>query len=111
MEQLSSMEIGIDIIRIKRFKLLIKGDLKYWGHVFTRQEWEYAFKKSGTAVHLAGIFAAKEAALKATGTKNKTPVSFELFHKKSGKPFFKNLRLKVSISHDGEYAMAVALHI
>ena len=105
------MEIGIDIVRIKRFKLLIKGDLKYWGHVFTRQEWEYAFKKSGAALHLAGIFAAKEAALKAVGTKNKTPASFELFHEKSGKPFFKNRRLKVSISHDGEYAVAVVVKV
>ena len=105
------MNVGIDIIRIERFRPLKKSDWKQWGHVFTRQEWEYAFKKTGAALHLAGIFAAKEAAVKATGVKHKTPASFEVLHEGSGTPFFKEKRLKVSISHDGEYAVAAVLHI
>lgn len=105
------MDIGIDIIRIKRFQALRKGDFAYWKHVFTEREWNYAFKKAGAATHLAGIFAAKESALKASGAQGRALAFFELLHMESGKPFFKNRRLKVSISHDGAYAIAAAIKL
>ena len=105
------MELGVDIIRVKRFQALKKGDFGHWKHVFTKKEWNYAVKKAGAAEHLAGIFAAKEAALKASGVRNKALIFFEILHTGSGKPFFKNKRLKLSISHEGVYAIAIVVKL
>ena len=105
------MDVGVDIIRVKRFKALKKGDFGHWKRVFTKREWNYAFKKAGAAECLAGFFAAKEAALKASGVRNRALIFFEILHTASGKPFFKNRRLKVSISHDGVYAVAAAIRL
>ena len=105
------MNIGVDIIRVKRFQALQKGDMVHWKSVFTKKEWNYAFKKAGSAQRLAGIFVAKEAALKASDTRGKTLAFFEVLHTESGKPFFKSRLLKLSISHDGVYAIAVVIHV
>ena len=105
------MNIGIDIVAIKRFKKIKKADRTHWKKVFTDQEWEYAFLRPNPALQCAGMFAAKEAAMKATEKAGSGYfIRHEILHKKSGAPYFKNKRFSLSISHDELYAIAVALY-
>ena len=106
------MNIGIDLIAIKKFQKLKAADYKIWAHVFTRDEWAYAFRAhhARAAEHLAGMFAAKEAAMKAS---RKTGIThfktFEIEHTAQGAPRLNKRGYRVSISHDHAYAIAVVL--
>ena len=108
------MTIGIDLVQIAKFKKIKKTDYKKWSKVFWPHEWERAFKKKG-GEQLAGIFAAKEAAMKALGeTSSGNFLDWELRWNKTGRPdlFFKhNKRKKISlsISHDAGAAVAAVL--
>ena len=96
-------KIGNDIIRISRIeKSLEKENFKTW--TFTENEIRYA-KKTET---FAGIFAAKEAYFKALGTGiNKKLNEIEINHDEKGKPYISGVpNSDVSISHDGDYAIA-----
>jgi len=124
--------IGVDIIRVERIKGLAAKDKN--NKVFTKKEREYADLKVGevnlynndfSPVYrtLAGMYAAKEAFLKAIGTGIGGELSLsdiEILHDEMGKPFIsknekiQNMLLRkaiifvdLSISHDGEYAIAV----
>ena len=104
--------IGIDIITIKRFKKIQQGDYKIWDHVFSQEEWAYSFRDARHAHHLAGIFAAKEAAMKSVGAPYISHYELiSISHDASGKPFIRlnqsKFQLEVSISHDEERAIAV----
>lgn len=104
------MNIGIDLVAIKKFRNVTKSDYAKWKHVFTRNEWEYAFRDSHIPEHLAGIFAAKEAAMKASGRTGITGFKeFEIMHTAKGAPVLKRKGYKVSISHDQAYAVAVVV--
>jgi holo-[acyl-carrier protein] synthase len=82
--------IGIDIIEIAR----IEAALRHYGErllnrVFTPAEVAYAQRKHNPAPHLAGRFAAKEAALKALGTGKSGGIRWrdvEILPSPSGKP-------------------------
>lgn len=104
------MRIGIDLVAIKKFAGIKKTDYTKWDKVFTIQEWAYAFKGSHASEHLAGMFAAKEAAMKAFGHVGVENVKkFEIAHTAVGAPFLNRKRYQVSISHDKAYAVAVVL--
>src|SRR5699024_1174418 len=69
--------------------------------------------KNFSVESVAGVFAAKEAMAKAMGEgigklglKN-----LEIYHENNGKPYgkYKNQAFKLSISHEREYAIAVAV--
>ncbi len=95
--------IGTDIIRISRIeKSLEKESFKL--SVFTDNEIFYS-KKAET---FAGIFAAKEAYFKAKRTGiNQRLNSIEINHDEKGKPYISGVEhADVSISHDGDYAIA-----
>ncbi len=95
--------IGTDIIRISRIeKSLEKESFKL--SVFTDNEILYS-KKAET---FAGIFAAKEAYFKAKRTGiNQRLNSIEINHDEKGKPYISGVEhADVSISHDGDYAIA-----
>ena len=107
------MKAGCDIVKISRMEgFFEKGGLK---RCFTEKEEEYILSKKNPYETAAGIFAAKEALGKALG---KGLSSFNLkevavCHDESGAPFFSfkenlfsNFEISLSISHDGEYAMA-----
>lgn len=95
--------IGTDIIRISRIEKSLEKD-SFKASVFTEKEILYS-KKAET---FAGIFAAKEAYFKAKGTGiQKRLNSIEINHDEKGKPYITGIENSdVSISHDGDYAVA-----
>ncbi len=104
------MNIGIDLVAIKKFKTIKRSDYKHWSRVFSASEWKYAFGYASSAEHLAGIFVAKEAAMKATGFVGaKNYKRFEIKHDRQGAPKINIKGGKVSISHDQNMAVAVVL--
>ena len=105
---------GIDIIKIDRFKELIKND-KFMNSNFNNNEIEYINNNTQT---LAGLFASKEAFLKALkkGINNYSLKDIEIIHDSNKAPSFifynelkeyNNYNISLSISHDGDYAIAL----
>ena len=104
------MNIGIDIISIKKLRRIKRNDYEHWERVFSLKEWEYAFSDASSAEHLAGMFVVKEAAMKATGLVGvKNYRKFEITHAKNGVPKINIKGGKISISHNQELAIAVVL--
>lgn len=116
--------VGMDVCEIARMeKLLVDG--KFLGRFFSPEEQEYVENKGrGAAQTMAGIFAAKEALVKALGTgfTEGQLADICILHDKYGAPYY-DLRgnyaqhaaqrhitnLHLSISHDGGVAAAVAI--
>jgi holo-[acyl-carrier protein] synthase len=99
-------KIGTDIVEISRIENSIKSDT-FVKKVFSDREIEYCRK----AENFAGIFAAKEAYLKAIGTGITLPLNnVEILHGDNGKPYINGIsNCDVSISHDGDYAIATVI--
>jgi holo-[acyl-carrier protein] synthase len=100
------VKIGTDIVKISRIAKSIENN-HFKERVFTKSEIEYC----KTAQSFAGIFATKEAYLKAIGTGINTDLNkIEVLHNEKGKPYLNGLaNTDVSISHDGEYAIATVI--
>jgi len=113
------MRIGTDIVKISRMERLIKDCIPT--KIFTDYEAQYITSKANPMQTAAGIFAAKEAVLKALGTGINLPLKdVEIVHGANGMPqillygkvkdYARNIcDIEISISHDGEYAIAYAL--
>lgn len=106
-----SGQIGVDIQRIAElFPGEMSDDLKSSNElreIFTLKELSYAQTKSVPLDTLAGLFAAKEAALKCSEWVDRLPLTqFEILPDSAGRPSLSGFR--ISISHSGEYAVAVA---
>ncbi len=124
--------IGIDIVKISRIDEAMKNS-KFCDKILNDVEKHYAFSKSeivtvegfnSVAMTVAGLFAGKEAVLKALGVVMKNGYGFKdvvIDHNDKGAPFVllskklaKVLKEKnkeevfVSIAHDGQYATAIA---
>ncbi len=98
-------KIGIDIIEIKRIEKSIKND-RFLKKVYTENEISYCSRTED----FAGIFAAKEAYYKAVGTGIKFPLTnIEIQHDEFGNPHLNVKNSDVSISHDGDYAIAAVI--
>lgn len=96
-------KIGVDLVHITQFSEKIR-DRALLARLFTDRELAAA---RGSVETLAGIFAAKEAYFKAL---HKTPEwhAVEVGHKENGAPVMRSHpRAEVSISHDGNYAVAM----
>lgn len=63
------LSIGIDVVEVDRIERAVGrlGD-RFLRRVFTRAEIDYCDARAARSIHLAGRFAAKEAAMKALGT-------------------------------------------
>jgi phosphopantetheine--protein transferase-like protein len=103
------MEIGTDIVLVSRVSLkdsFLKG-------VLSPNELKIYEGRPDKAEFVAGRFAAKEAFLKALGTGLPGPRMnlLDIVYEKTGKPVlvYENKKYSVSISHDGGYAIGVAL--
>ena len=109
--------IGVDMVAIKRFSDAALGASRkaFLAKTFTAAEVAYCSAFADRERRLAGTFAAKEAAAKAYDGKYHL-TSFEVRRARSGKPeIWKGARklasLKVSITHDGDYALAMCVRI
>lgn len=106
-----AITVGCDIVNIQRFKQSVRrGGVKFLARIFSDHE----LAGSPSVETLAGMFAAKEAALKALGLKLGEWHNIEVYREADGRPKLRLLLLSsgptdiaVSISHDGEYALAV----
>ena len=102
------VRVGSDLVYMPRFKNILG---KIQDRAFSPSE-----MKNLEVKHLAGLFAAKEAVIKALNLKAGSWLSIEIGSKKSGKPLVKlaqslgknkAVNYDLSISHDGKYALAV----
>jgi holo-[acyl-carrier protein] synthase len=111
--------IGIDIVLVERMARRL-GDEKFLGRLFHPGELENAGSGPGRAARLAARWAAKEAMAKALGCGFGPELSWadvEVFRQESGQPLLKlsgramkrhgNPVTALSMSHDGDYAVAV----
>ena len=116
--------VGLDVCDIARMEALL-ADGRFLGRFFAPKEQEYIENKGkGAARTMAGIFAAKEALVKALGTGFTSAELADIcvLHDKFGAPYY-DLRgaialhaaqrsvtaLHLSITHDGGVAAAVAI--
>lgn len=82
---------------------------------FTDEERSYCLSYKDSAIHFAGIFAAKEALCKASGA-SIILSKFEIKHLESGQPevWIKGKRARsylISVTHEKTLAFAVAIKI
>ena len=107
-----NIKIGIDMVYIPKFEKTLKENPSYFSQkIFSFEEWNNASIET-----LAGIFATKEATMKALGVKPGKWLEICVEHTKDGKPFLsqfpqtnkkqKKWSHELSISHDGKYAIA-----
>ena len=106
--------IGIDSIEIDRFRSFKKKKKALFVlKTFSHREREYCFSYRDPSSHLAGTFAAKEAASKALGTNLFPFTDLEIRRTKQGKPEVwkggRKLAVLISITHNGTYAVAIAV--
>lgn len=118
------IKVGADILSIPEFK---KSFQRYPGK-FRRDIFCASELKDKRIEHLAGIFAAKEAVMKALDMRAGNWRLIEVKHFSSGKPFVtlspelerkkavsfplkKILSSDISISHHGDYAIAVSVFL
>ncbi len=100
------MNIGIDIVENKR---LNNKNKRFVELILTEKE-QIEYKKRGQS-YLYGRFAAKEAIMKAlSNTKNLSFRDIEILTNNDGSPnVTKPSKLKVSISHEKKYTIAIAI--
>ena len=81
--------IGIDIIEVERIEKSMQSE-NFLQRMFTQQEIDYASNYVDKASHIAGIFCAKEAVMKALeDCKYLSFKEIEVCHYESGKPYAK----------------------
>ena len=112
------VEIGIDCVDIARFAKDMVSKQNILRKIFTENEIHYCEKKYNKSKHYAVRFAGKEAVVKALSCYD-IRVSLnqiEILNTKNQVPFVRLLdeqlgdfEIKISLSHSGEIAMAVAI--
>ena len=118
--------IGVDIASIERMKLAInRSGEKFLNLVYSKNEQEYCENAEKKYERYSACWAAKEAAVKALGTGFRYSISFKDIELKSGEGSRPKLNLSgkfleimqennvnyshISISHEGENAVAVVM--
>lgn len=105
------MKVGIDMVHLPRAEKLMNSpdDLT---RLFSTSELSYHTKRGISRERIGGLLALKEAYFKAVGKKGEWH-SIEIGHELSGAPYIVVLQKEsekitsVSVSHDGEYVVAV----
>lgn len=113
------MRVGIDIIEGDRFQKLKQSHRE---KIFTTSELEYAENAQGVPMRLAGIYAVKEAFLKALGCGLGGGIKLtdiEVKHTELGKPYlelsgtlkkdFGIGKMDISISHTDKVSVAICI--
>ena len=107
-----TIKFGSDIVYIPKFEKTLRSSTEYFAqNVFWPEELEYA-----RVQRLAGIFATKEATIKALGMLPGKWREIRVAYKETGKPYLakfpherkskKRWKHELSISHDRDYAIA-----
>jgi holo-[acyl-carrier protein] synthase len=112
---------GIDIVDMLRIQKIYDAyGMRFMRHVLTPAEHAIMPEKRKVEF-IAGRFAAKEAIIKALGAAKVSLTDIIIEHHTNGKPFvsneaqllskagFEHARLHISISHDGNHAIAMAI--
>lgn len=111
------LSIGTDIVKIDRIRNLSNDD-NFFNKIFTDKEVKYCNQYAEPVIHLSGKYAAKEAVKKALLSANLTShismKKIEVLNKEDKSPYISlstinNVKCRVSISHDGDYAIAFAI--
>ena len=119
------MLVGIDVLDVVRMEKFVQNE-HFLDKYFTKYEMEYVSKSNRETLSLAGLFAAKEAFLKALGIGIGGGIALndiEIKHDSNGKPYLdvvsnkSKIMLKtmnveeisISISHTGEIATAICI--
>ena len=110
--------IGLDMCEIARMQRWLEDDYSL-RRLFTEEEQTYIHSKGLTAAQtMAGLFAAKEAVLKALGTGLAIPLTdVEIIHTAAGQPQAQlhgkaaamGGSFLLSITHEGDMAAAMAI--
>ena len=113
--------IGTDIVNVERIKKLFDDNgNKFLNKIYTKNEIQYCNSNSEPHIHLSGKYAAKEAVKKALLSKNIIETislkKIEILNNENKSPyvyihkdFDGDLNCHISISHDGDYAVAFAV--
>jgi phosphopantetheine--protein transferase-like protein len=101
--------IGIDLVFIPEFRKR----LEVGGAKMTERAFCAAETKDQSIEHLAGLWAAKEAVVKAAATAPERWIDIVITHDRTGRPHARvgNQEFAISISHHGDYAVAAAYRI
>jgi len=115
------METSVDIVKISRFEKY-ENDDKFLNKYFSNDEVNYINQKANKLQTMAGIYAAKESILKALGIGIGAGLQLKevvISHNHLNKPYVEVdatiqhyldsvgcSNLSISISHDGDYAVA-----
>lgn len=110
---------GIDIVQISRLDKLKIND-NFMKKIFRDNELNYIKKHNNSSKTIAGMYAAKEAFLKAIkkGINDYALIDIEIIHDSNSAPYIllhntldnSNYKsISISISHDGDYAIASCL--
>ena len=115
------LAIGTDIVKISRIESIIKdkGE-KFLDKIFTQKEIDYCNSNKEPFQHFSGKFSAKESIKKALLSKKITDFislkDIEIINKEDKSPYVSihkdfdgDLNYHISISHDGDYAVAFAV--
>jgi len=123
MNSLNSQEAGVDIVRIDRFRKHVENP-QFLNRVFNPSEIKAILSHKKPEIRMAGRWAAKEAVSKAFGCGIGEKLGFKditITNNSNGKPIvevdetvnaaFGFPKISLSISHDGDYAIAfVVVH-
>lgn len=101
--------LGIDLVYLPEFRK----QLESGGKSFLQKAFGASELQDKRPDHLAGIWAAKEAVLKAGSLTPGNWLDIRVAHEQDGRPFAMvgTQRYEISIAHHGEYAVAVAQQV
>ena len=112
--------IGTDIIEISRLSESLGRSKRLVERLFTPAEREYCLQRRESGQHFAVRFAAKEAIAKAVGRSLRWQ-EVEIRNDRNGRPqavltgharqILSDCRILISLSHSGQYAVALAVVI
>jgi phosphopantetheine--protein transferase-like protein len=101
--------IGVDLVYIPEFQKQLDSE----GKAFMEKAFVLSEIKNRKTEHLAGLWAAKEAVMKAALVTPKKLTDIVIASDRSGMPHARvgSQKYAISISHHADYAIAVALRI
>lgn len=110
------MEVGVDIVEISRVRALARRNPRFLKRVFSASEIAYCRAKKNPWPHFAVRFAAKEAVYKTLGVADVPLTSISVSRDRAGRPRVAiagkpALKLKLSLSHGRDHAVAFAVRL